>query len=255
MAVGAHDRRDAALEQVPAEIGGVVAVPPEQRGRVHLQQPPALRELRGERGVAEEGLRPLWVRDDRAQALARDAFGEREDDGGRAQERHLHQDSVRSLEHVASGIVVEQRGGRCEFETKPQLEPHLRAKLGVRLADRRLALGLEGEVRPDVRGRKQDARSARVRLAAERPRLGHGTHAVVPGGNHVGVAIDEDGHPAAAYPPTLAFLHATNMAVLTCKYGCPSQEEESCDASQTQGEGVRTGAEFEGRCAGSPATA
>ena len=90
--------------------------------------------------------------------VLREALSERE----RAVEGHLHEDGGELAEPIAARILVEEAFGRRQLPAELEVEPVLaggRRHLGMRGADRLLALRRQRQGRPDVRRRVEDARA------------------------------------------------------------------------------------------------
>ena len=129
--------------------------------------------------------------DERREARGLGVLGERDEQVGRAGERHLHEDDVEALERVAPRILVEELRDRRQLPAEPQVDPGALAKLLRPLRDERLARLVGRHVRGDVRRREERPRPVAGGGQTELGALVHRLRAVVAGGDDVAVEVDE----------------------------------------------------------------
>jgi len=88
-------------------------------------------------------------------------------------------------------VLLQKRCRRRQLETEAELEPSVRAHTLVGGADLCLALFAQGEVRPDMRRRKQDRGPVLRRAATERQSILDRRGPVVTGRDDMRVTVDE----------------------------------------------------------------
>jgi hypothetical protein len=166
----------------------------EDARRVHLQEPPALPEIRGEAGIADNGLRALRMRDHRDQPGTLDPLPKGLSKPQGAAEGQLHENGREVAEPIAPQVVVEECGSRRELEAEPEVEAEGRCRAGeldVRRAHPFLSVLGERQTGPDVRCGIEDARAPLARCPAKGEPLLQALCAVVTGRDHVGMDVPE----------------------------------------------------------------
>ena len=191
--VRGHDRSLAVLQKPPCKLLGAWSMQAEQARSVHLESPPASRQLHGDFGVVEDGLGALRMSDHRSEPTVPDVLGHLKEDVWPPGEWDLDEHTAGAFELVSTHVLTQKPGMWRQLEPEPQLQPCVRAHLPVSLAGGDLALVSERQVRPDMRRGEKDRRAVRSCLAAELDALAHGRSAVITGRDDMRVAVNEEG--------------------------------------------------------------
>ena len=145
-------------------------------------------------GVLDDGIRPLWMGEERYEATRLDVLAETLSEPEAAGEGHVDEHCCKITEPVAPHVLLEELNRRRHLEPELETQVECRRFEGhphVCITNRVLAAGVKPEMRPDVRRCVQDTGAAGRSLTAKRQTLLDCSCPVVPGRHDVRMDVDE----------------------------------------------------------------